>query len=252
MGEFVWEWSKLPTYEGMLQAIEWMNCGLLVEDEDGHIVYANRRILEWSGYSAAELEGAPVEVLIPEELRDVLAEERRRALAGDDRTRLSAFRRRDGRTFPIAVAPHRMQRVDDHAPVVLALVFDLGEVQTARPVGASPGSLAGELAGVAMRLQAMAFSAAVGATPGATADHPVLRQLTAREREVLEHLMQGSRVPAIASSLFISQSTVRNHLKAIYRKLDVSSQSELIEKVRALARPDGPDDATTRQGTSTS
>ena len=236
MDEFNWEWSKLPTYEGLLQAIEWMNCGLIVEDEEGHVLYANQRILEWSGYSASELEGAPVAVLIPEELQPLLEEERLRTLAGDDRTRLTAFRRRDGRTFPVAVAPHRMNRIDDQSPVILALIFDLGEVQTARHVGASPGSLAAELAGVAMRLQAMAFSASVTPAGGFPGDHPILRELTAREREVLEHLMQGSRVPSIASELFISQSTVRNHLKAIYRKLDVSSQAELIDKVRSLAR----------------
>ena len=247
MDEFRWEWSKLPTYEGMLQAIEWMNCGMLVHDEDGHVLYGNQRILEWSGYSPDDLEGAPVDVLIPEELRPLAAEERQRTLAGDDRTRLTAFRRRDGRTFPVAVAPHCMRRVDDGAPVIVALIFDLGEVQTARHVGAPPGSLAAELTGIAMRLQAVAFSAAVGQTPRMPSDHPLLRELTAREREVLEHLMQGSRVQSIANALFISQSTVRNHLKAIYRKLDVSSQAELIEKVRSLARPGAPEDPMTPQ-----
>ena len=50
----------------------------------------------------------------------------------------------------------------------------------------------------------------------------------------MEHLIKGARVPAIAKQLFISQNTVRNHLKAIYRKVDVSSQVELIERVRSL------------------
>jgi DNA-binding CsgD family transcriptional regulator len=70
----------------------------------------------------------------------------------------------------------------------------------------------------------------------APVDHPVLAELSNREREILEHLMSGSRVPAIAQQLFISPNTVRNHLKAIYRKVDVSSQSELIELVRGLGK----------------
>ena len=67
-------------------------------------------------------------------------------------------------------------------------------------------------------------------------EHPALAGLTPREREVLQLLVSGERVPAIAQHLFISQHTVRNHLKSIYRKVDVGTQSELIHRVRALGR----------------
>jgi DNA-binding CsgD family transcriptional regulator len=100
-------------------------------------------------------------------------------------------------------------------------------------MGAHDNSLAADLASVALKLQSMSFSASVSGT-SVPLDHPVLTDLSDREREVLEHLMQGERVPSIAQALFISQNTVRNHLKAIYRKVDVSSQSELIELVRSL------------------
>ena len=63
--------------------------------------------------------------------------------------------------------------------------------------------------------------------------HPFLKDLSPREQEVLMHLVAGDRVPAIASQLYISPHTVRNHLKSMYRKLSVSTQSELIQKVRA-------------------
>lgn len=49
------------------------------------------------------------------------------------------------------------------------------------------------------------------------------------------HLVAGERVPTIAGKLFISPHTVRNHLKSIYSKLQVHSQSELIVLVRSLA-----------------
>jgi DNA-binding CsgD family transcriptional regulator len=51
---------------------------------------------------------------------------------------------------------------------------------------------------------------------------------------VLIRLVQGDRVPTIAKQLHISPHTVRNHLKAMYRVFEVSNQSELIERVRAL------------------
>lgn len=57
--------------------------------------------------------------------------------------------------------------------------------------------------------------------------------LTPRQNEVVRRLAQGQRVEGIARDLFVSPSTVRNHLSAIYRKLGVSSQSQLVDKLRA-------------------
>lgn len=151
------------------------------------------------------------------------------------RTRLSVFQRKDGRTFPVAVVPQVVTSADGEN-FVLALVIDLGEVQTARPLGAAKGSLAAELAGVASKLQSMTFSASLVETASAPVDHLVLSELSGREREVLERLMTGSRVPGIAEQLFISPNTVRNHLKAIYRKVGVASQNALIELVRGLGK----------------
>lgn len=61
--------------------------------------------------------------------------------------------------------------------------------------------------------------------------------LSAREREVLAHLGQGLPVDAIARRLFISRHTVRNHLKAIYRKLGVGSQVEAARWYRRRIAP---------------
>lgn len=57
--------------------------------------------------------------------------------------------------------------------------------------------------------------------------------LTTRQREVVQRLVEGERVPAIARALFLSQSTVRNHLLAVYRLLGVHSQETLIEYFKA-------------------
>jgi DNA-binding CsgD family transcriptional regulator len=61
---------------------------------------------------------------------------------------------------------------------------------------------------------------------------PELRALTPRECEIVRMLLDGGRVNSIASALFVSQHTVRNHLKAIFRKLGVHSQMELIERFK--------------------
>lgn len=63
-----------------------------------------------------------------------------------------------------------------------------------------------------------------------------LEQLTAREADIVARLATGDRVPAIAAALFLSQSTVRNRLSVVYRKLGVTSQQELIDLVRRKGR----------------
>jgi len=58
-----------------------------------------------------------------------------------------------------------------------------------------------------------------------------LAELSAREWDVLEGLLDHMRVPDLARALHISPHTVRNHLKAIFAKLGVHSQAELMDKV---------------------
>jgi DNA-binding CsgD family transcriptional regulator len=66
---------------------------------------------------------------------------------------------------------------------------------------------------------------------------PEVGSLSPRESEVVNLLVEGHRVSTIARSLFISQHTVRNHLHSVYRKLEVSSQAELIEQLKGAGRP---------------
>ena len=54
--------------------------------------------------------------------------------------------------------------------------------------------------------------------------------LTRREKEVLEQLCEGKSYKMIADVLFISQDTVRSHIKSIYKKLTVNSKSEAVAK----------------------
>jgi DNA-binding NarL/FixJ family response regulator len=56
--------------------------------------------------------------------------------------------------------------------------------------------------------------------------HAGAEQLTAREREVLVLVSKGCRLPELAERLEISRHTVSDHLKSIYRKLNVNSRAE--------------------------
>jgi DNA-binding CsgD family transcriptional regulator len=54
------------------------------------------------------------------------------------------------------------------------------------------------------------------------------RGLTRREVEVVHLLSKGYRNAEIAEKLFISQYTVENHLRSVYRKLDVPNRTAVV------------------------
>jgi DNA-binding NarL/FixJ family response regulator len=54
--------------------------------------------------------------------------------------------------------------------------------------------------------------------------------LTTREKEILGLLSKGNSYKMIAGQLYISVDTVRTHIKHIYEKLQVHSQTEAIAK----------------------
>ena len=55
-------------------------------------------------------------------------------------------------------------------------------------------------------------------------------QLTPREKDVLSSLARGNSYKLIAAEFEISVDTVRTHLKRIYEKLQVHSQTEAVSK----------------------
>lgn len=55
--------------------------------------------------------------------------------------------------------------------------------------------------------------------------------LTQREQELLEYLVSGKSVPAIASEVYLSVNTVRTHIAHIYQKFDVHSRDELVDAI---------------------
>jgi two-component system, response regulator PdtaR len=62
-----------------------------------------------------------------------------------------------------------------------------------------------------------------------------IAEMSRRELEVLQLLLSSRRVSSIARELSISAYTVRNHLRAVFRKLNVHSQTELLELFRGIS-----------------
>ncbi len=57
-----------------------------------------------------------------------------------------------------------------------------------------------------------------------------MNTLTRRETEVINELSKGLYYKEIAGKIFISQETVKKHVKSIYRKLGVRNRVEATMK----------------------
>jgi PAS domain S-box-containing protein len=212
-----------------------MNVGVAVKNERGLIMAFNQRLLGWLGYDPGEVAGRPIIAFVPEEVRQINLVALHQAEQGDIRARLTMLERKDGTTFPVLILPSRMLDHEGHYAGMLTLILEMGAVETAKHLCGAP-HLQASLDRIATELRSICAMAGIG-DHTIPVNHPTLGELSTRELEVLTHLMRGKRVPAIASHLHISPHTVRNHLKSVFRKQGVQSQSELIEHVRSLPPP---------------
>ena len=77
----------------------------------------------------------------------------------------------------------------------------------------------------------------VAAPQTVTAPRPAAAQLSEREREVAELLLQGMPYRDIGAQLFISAKTVEHHVARIRRRLGAESRSEMLSMLRAMLAP---------------
>lgn len=55
------------------------------------------------------------------------------------------------------------------------------------------------------------------------------RKLTDREKEIMVLLLKGRTYRMIAEELYLSENTIKTHIKNIYSKFNIQSKSELIK-----------------------
>lgn len=63
------------------------------------------------------------------------------------------------------------------------------------------------------------------------AEWPELQLLSARERDVLDKMLEDKKRKEIAEELFITENTVKKHTTSIFAKLGVANRGELFEKI---------------------
>ncbi|MEQ8353693.1 MAG: DNA-binding response regulator [Leptospiraceae bacterium] len=60
-------------------------------------------------------------------------------------------------------------------------------------------------------------------------------EITDRERQILELMVEGKTIASVAEFLLLSPHTVHHHVKSIYKKLEVHNRAELVRKVQELS-----------------
>jgi PAS domain S-box-containing protein len=166
---------------------------MILLQRDRVLVDVNGAFLEAFGYARARALGCKLDVFVAEDSRQRMKKDwwellRTGRLNGD-----RELIRGDGRHVRVQFAAHR--EIVTGRELILGVVLDLD----GRP----------------MRCR----KARAGASAAA---------LTRREREVVALVALGRRRREIADELFISDATVKTHLRNAMHKLDVHSQAQLV------------------------
>jgi DNA-binding CsgD family transcriptional regulator len=121
------------------------------------------------------------------------------------------------------------------APHVFGLPNDWSE-----PSQDSPARRADQLEKHMWRIAAEVRAAGLTPAPGETISLDPIKEfgeMSTRQREIVARLAAGERVKEIARDMYLSPSTVRNHLTAVFRRFGVHSQLELISVLKDLSAP---------------
>jgi PAS domain S-box-containing protein len=241
--------EALASSEQLLQTIVDVSVeGVCILDPEGAVVLANYRIAEMLAINHGRLLAGYVWDFFDEETSEMLRQRLRQRALGVRELYEFSFRRLDGQRRWLRVAGSPWYDQTGRYMGSIGMLTDITEQKQRAELTAAGGY--GSILAVGRAAENFApaqfidragqLGIPADLAPPSQSGRPVagLERLSRREIEVVRMLLLGDRVPVIARQLFISQSTVRNHLSSVFRKLRVSSQQELI----VLLRERDPDD----------
>ena len=214
-----------------------MSDGVLITDEAGQRTYANPALGDLVGMDPCEPGKDPtMPSWLPEDQQTRYAQYLRDARDGRIGREIVSLEWRlcttTGREIAALIKLIPMRGTQGGpVPLIWLIVPDRSPVIIGETNPARQSQLEESMRKIAAELERVSIAtSAVSARRNATA--PELGRLSPRETEVLDRLLEGHRVTSIAGQLDVSEHTVRNHLKSMFRKLSVHSQAELVSLVR--------------------
>jgi DNA-binding CsgD family transcriptional regulator/PAS domain-containing protein len=151
---------------------------------------------------------------------------------------LVRLRHRDG-TWRVIQATPKILEGEGKTPVAFVLGAETHDRTSPAPSGA-----VSEVPAFLRRIADQIEAAGVLAPLVETADAlgvATTTDLSPRQWEIVSRLLRGERVATIAAGMYLSRSTIRNHLSAVFAKVGVHSQEELLALYRNERRS-GPSD----------
>ncbi|MEO6501074.1 MAG: PAS domain S-box protein [Jatrophihabitantaceae bacterium] len=235
--------AALASSEQLLQTIvDVSGEGVCILDPEGAVVLANYQIANMLAINHNRLLAGYIWDFFDEETSEMLRQRLRQRALGVRELYEFGFRRLDGQRRWVRVAGAPWYDQTGRYMGSIGMMTDITEQKqreelTSGSYGSSLMAVrAGEGPGsvVARFLERTQLTSPADLAPPSQSGRslPGLERLSRREIEVVRMLLLGDRVPVIARQLFISQSTVRNHLSSVFRKLRVNSQQELIVLLR--------------------
>lgn len=236
--------EALASSEHLLQTIVDASVeGVCIVNPEGAIVLANYRVADMLAVDHVRLLSGEIWEFFDEETAEMLRQRLRQRSLGVRELYEFNFRRLDGQRRWLRIAGAPWYNQTGRYMGAIEMISDVTEQKQREELNApgySGSAVTGRIVESPGPYLAARFSerAAQLSSPADLAPQqpgralPGLERLSRREIEVVRMLLLGDRVPVIARQLFISQSTVRNHLSSVFRKLRVSSQQELIVLLR--------------------
>jgi DNA-binding CsgD family transcriptional regulator len=217
-------WLALATIERDVSGLLWpfvaenVDIALAITDHHWVIEHVSSDVQRVLGLSPGTYKGAPLLGLVePVDVQNVMLAIGRLAAGGGSVTLPTRLRASGGvwrDVFCLIVT------MCDHSPPRLGLAFaSVPESGESTPVEDRPR--------VATVFSDARCSDVLSGVDAIRSRLPALA-LSARQWEILTRLIDGDRVRDIADAMYLSPSTVRNHLTALYRKFGVHSQGELL------------------------
>lgn len=197
--------SPLDVLDGKVLAsvIEDAPMGFGLRDVAGNVTYVNRFLANLLGFEhPKDVIGREASSLVAEGDREAYRTRLQKPLTEHGDPYSMALRRKDGSELRVLVRPV--------------------------PILGANGEL---IASAAFILDSAAFGEPVGSSARHAVDPALLSELTDREQQLFDRLIAGESVREIAKSCSISEHTVRNHIKSIYRKLGLHSRLDIVRAV---------------------